>query len=173
MATATSCPHCGLAVTVGARKCPHCLEWINKQKQSWREQLREFVTLIGGVIGLASTAIVAYNFFKDRVVPPESDLVVLADLQCGASEVVVQIENRGRAAGYAPRRGTEAMSADPELGVALRIASPVRIGPHDIVEVTYAAADPGLQVSPAPDCVRTVRLGNLNSETCSCQLDPT
>jgi hypothetical protein len=170
-ATAASCPHCGLAVTVGARKCPHCLEWINKQKQSWREQLREFVTLIGGIIGLASTAIVAYNFFKDRVFPPKSDLMVLADVQCGASEVVVQIENRGRAAGYAPRRGTEAMSVDADLGVALRIASPVRVGPNDIVEVTYTAAEPGLQVSPAKDCLRTVRLGMLNPVTCSCQLE--
>jgi len=134
--------------------------------------LREFVTLIGGIIGLASTAFVTYNFFKDRVYPPKSDLMVLADIQCSASEVVVQIENRGRAAGYAPRRGTETMSVDADLGVALRIASVGRVGPNDVVEVTYAAAEPGLQVSPAADCVRTVRLGKLNPVTCSCQLDP-
>lgn len=36
----TLCPYCKSQINSSATKCPHCLEWISRKRQSWRNQVR-------------------------------------------------------------------------------------------------------------------------------------
>lgn len=168
---ANACPYCGLEVSPGARKCPHCLEWIVRKNENRREQVSEFVKLVGGIIGLGSTVIVAYNYFNDRIVPPRPKLHVESGPTCLRNEVIVRIEKRGRGAGYAPRTGRESMTSEKGVGTKLNIMDSVRIAPRDSVEVAYRVSDPGLQKSEDQGCRRTVAIGKLNTVECSCVVE--